>query len=90
LNLSLFDEKQADDLLVALREEKDENKRRDHYRVFQETLIKEHPALFLYSPRYLYVVSSSVKGIELSRANAPAHRLSNAKDWYIKTKRVRK
>lgn len=90
LNLSLFEEKRADDLLVALREEKDENKRRDLYRDFQQVLIDEQPALFLYTPKYLYVMNGIVKGVELQNANAPADRFSDVHRWYIQTQRVRK
>ena len=68
----------------------DPEKRRENYRAFQEVLAKEHPAVFLYTPTYLYVVNGSVKGIDVQNINAPAYRLSMAKDWYIKTKRVKK
>ena len=90
LNLALFDDKKADDILMSLREEVDPEKRRGKYHDFQEVLIAENPAVFLYSPTYLYVVSSSVKGIDLKSANSPAHRLANIEDWFIKTKRIRK
>lgn len=90
LNLSLFDDSDADKVLQELREESDETKRRNAYRNFQEIILKEHPAVFLYSPAYLYVVNAGVKGMDITRVNAPAERLSNAKDWYLKTQRVKK
>lgn len=90
LNLAMFDDKNADDTLAALREEQDGDKRREQHRAFQEILLRENPAVFLYSPSYLYVVNSAVKGIDLKSIDAPDCRLSNIKDWYIDTKRVRK
>ncbi len=90
LNLALFDDKDADDTLLALREEIDDEKRLEQYRRFQEILTNEIPALFLYSPKYLYVVNSLVKGVNLENANEPGYRLSGIKDWYIDTKRIRK
>lgn len=90
LNLALFDNPDADDILTALREELNPDKRREKYRAFQEILYKENPAVFLYSPSYLYVVNSAVKGIDIKSVDAAAFRLSNVKDWYINTKRVRK
>lgn len=90
LNLALFDNKEADDLLLSLREELNEEKRREKYRAFQEILLKENPSVFLYSPTYLYVVNSTIKGVAVKSANTPAYRLSGMKDWYVKTKRVRK
>lgn len=90
LNLALFEDKQADEILGALREEKDEEKRRGHYRAFQQVLLDKHPAVFLYTPQYLYVMNGTVKGVEAYSANAPADRFSNVHNWYIKTDRVRK
>lgn len=90
LNLSLFDDKKADDVLLDLREELDDQKRMEMYKQFQEILLKENPAVFLYSPTYLYVVNNSVQGLDVKDANAPAYRLSNVENWYINTKRVAK
>lgn len=90
LNLALFDNKDTDDILTALREELDPEKRKEKYRTFQEILYKENPAVFLYTPSYLYVVNNSVKGIDVKSADAAAFRLSNIKNWYINTKRIRK
>ncbi len=90
LNLALFDNKDADDILLALREEIDPDQRSLDYHSFQEILLGENPAVFLYSPTYLYVVNSAIRGIDVKEANAPVYRLSDIKDWFIKTKRVRK
>lgn len=90
LNLALFDNKDADDLLSTLREELDPEKQKETYRAFQEILYKENPAVFLYAPSYLYVVSSAVKGIDVKSVDAGAYRLSNIKEWYIETQRVKK
>lgn len=90
LNLSLFDNKQADDALTALREELDPTKRDADYRLVQSLILAENPAVFLYSPAYLYAVSDTVQGIDVRRVDAPVYRLANAQNWYIKTKRVRK
>lgn len=90
LNLAMFDDKEADDILVSLREEADPEKRLEKYRALQEIISRENPAIFLYSPSYLYVVGNTVKGIDISALDGPDCRLSRVKDWYIDTKRVRK
>jgi peptide/nickel transport system substrate-binding protein len=88
LNLGMFDNKDADGLLESIREEMDPEKRREEYKSFQQILANENPAVFLYSPNYLYVVNNSVKGIGVTRVNNPSHRLSQVNQWYINTKRV--
>lgn len=90
LNLSLFDNKEMDDTLTTLREELDSEKQQELYRTFQEILQRENPAIFLYSPHYLYVVNSTVKGIDIEKIDTAHTRLSTIKDWYIDTKRVRR
>jgi peptide/nickel transport system substrate-binding protein len=90
LNLALFDNKKADDILTVLREEMDPEKQREDYRALQEILLQENPAVFLYTPAYLYVVSSSVKGIDVQNVDTAHFRLANIKDWYINTKRIKK
>lgn len=90
LNLALFDNKEADDVLSTAREEMDEGKRLEKYRSLQMILAKENPAVFLYSPTYLYVVGNVVQGIDLKNIDAPAYRFSDVRNWYIDTTRVRK
>ncbi len=90
LNLAMFDDKDADDILAALREEADPSKRLEKYRAFQEIIARENPAIFLYSPAYLYVVSNAVKGIDVHALDGPDCRLGGVKNWYIDTERVRK
>ena len=90
LNWSLFDNSEADKLIEEAREEKDKSKRVEKYHRFQEIIAKEVPAIFLFSPKYLYLVDSSVKGIMVKKINSPQWRLTDANKWYIETKRVKK
>jgi peptide/nickel transport system substrate-binding protein len=90
LNLSLFDNKKADELLDAARQEMDEGKRIQDYRDFQKIVSQEIPAIFLYSPNFLYPVNQKVKGIETQNVNTPSLRFAEVNKWYIKTKRVKK
>lgn len=88
LNLALFDDENADKLLSEAREELDEGKRIEKYKEFQKILADEMPAIFLYSPYYLYPVNKKVKGIEMEGVNNPSWRFADVNKWYVKTKRV--
>jgi peptide/nickel transport system substrate-binding protein len=90
LNLALFDDKKADDLLDSARQETNEQKRIDNYKEFQKIVSKEIPAIFLYSPNYFYPVNQKVQGIDAQNINAPSWRFADVNKWYVKTKRVRK
>lgn len=89
-NLALFDDKKSDELLDKARQELDEGKRIESYREFQKILTKEIPAIFLYSPGFLYPVNQKVKGIEVQNINTPSWRFAEVNKWYVKTKRVRR
>lgn len=90
LNLAFYENKEVDGLLSDAREMLDPAKREESFQKFQSIIANEHPAVFLYSPSYLYVVSDIVQGVDVHPINLPSARLSDISSWYIKTKRVRK
>jgi peptide/nickel transport system substrate-binding protein len=90
LNLAFFEEKRVDEILTESRETIDPEKRAELYREFQSIIAREHPAVFLYSPEYLYVVSGDVQGIMANNIATPNQRLSDFSTWFMKTKRITK
>lgn len=87
-NFSMFGDKRADELLSNARETLDSATRKDMYREFQEILIGKMPAVFLYSPTYLYAMNREVQGYSVVAVNTPASRFQDIARWYINTKRV--
>lgn len=90
LNLSLFDNKDADGLLEDLRQQTDQAKRIENYQKFQDILVKENPAVFLYSRYYLYPTTNGVQGMDVTSINNSAQRFVDVNKWYVKTKRILK
>ena len=90
LNLSLFENKEADELLDSIRQETNEGKRTESLREFNKIMIEKNPAIFLYSQYYLYPISRSINGMDVQNINSPSWRFANVNKWYIKTKRIRK
>lgn len=88
LNIAVYDNSEADATLENLRTATNENDKLKDYKDFQVNFFKNNPALFLYTPKYLYVVNSNIKGIETTKINSPSGRLANLPNWYIKTRRV--
>lgn len=85
LNLSVFSNKDVDQLLEDARKTDNEQTRNDKYIHFQNILAKELPAIFLYSPTYLYPLSEKIKGFDISRISIPSDRFNNLDEWYLKT-----
>lgn len=88
LNLALFDDEEADKMVTEAREETNKEKRIEKYHKFQEIIARENPAVFLFSPHYLYLLDSKIKGVDLKRINSSRCRFEGVNDWYVKTKRV--
>jgi len=88
LNVALYNSKEADVLIEAIRQNLDEESRREQFRELQLLIDGDHPAIFLYSPHYLYIASRNVRGVLPKLISEPAERFVGAKDWYLRTARV--
>lgn len=90
LNIAAYKNVQVDKLLTEARQSASAEERRVKYAEFQALVVSDAPAIFLYSPYYLYGVRSTVKGLKTENFSAPEDRFNNVTDWYIKTRRVLK
>ena len=87
LNLANFVNKEADNVLEEARQISDPQQRHDKYIHFQNILNLQLPAVFLYTPKYVYPMSSSIQGVDTKVISIPADRFSNIEEWYVETKR---
>lgn len=88
LNLALYSNKDVDKLLEEARQTLDPAARSQKYIEFQRILLEDLPALFLYSPDYLYPVNRRVKGIEIKEIVDPSKRFTGIEKWHVGTRRV--
>jgi peptide/nickel transport system substrate-binding protein len=85
LNIANYSNKTVDALLEDARATLNAGVRKDKYKKFQEIIADDVPAIFLYSPIYDYIQSKSIKNYGVIKIYAPADRLSDINEWYIKT-----
>ncbi len=88
LNIALYANITADKLLEDAREITDTKERIKKYEAFQDEVVSDIPAIFLYSPDFIYVLPKKVRGVELGSATTPSERFLNIANWYIETNRV--
>lgn len=88
LNLSLYKNTDIDKLLDVERKELDPQKRIGTLQAIQQKITEDIPAIFLYSPDYIYPVRKNVKGIETKYIIDPSKRFTDVENWYIQEKRV--
>lgn len=90
LNLSVYDNKNADFLIELIRTDFDAQKRIEELKELQSVIENDRPAIFLYSPSYVYVSSKTLKGFDEKNIGLPSDRFLNVQNWYVKTARVLK
>lgn len=88
LNLSLYNNKSVNKLLEDARQITDLMNRAKKLEEFQKLILIDAPAVFLYSPNYVYVVRNTVKNISLDKLVIPSNRFSGINNWDIETERI--
>jgi len=90
LNLSVYDNKNADLLMEIIRTDFDQNKRAEELKKLQSVIQNDQPAVFLYSPSYIYISTKALHGFTTDNIGLPSDRFLNINDWYVKTARILK
>ena len=88
LNIAGYTSTNVDKLLEETRILTDPEKRQANYQKIQNLINQDIPAVFLYSPEFLYLIPTSVKNIKLPLINTPSDRFFSIYQWYINTDRV--
>ncbi|MBP6975055.1 MAG: peptide ABC transporter substrate-binding protein [Candidatus Pacebacteria bacterium] len=88
LNIALYTNIKADKVLETIRTTSDETKRLEAYRVFENEIQNDIPAIFLYSPDYIYATSKDIHNLEISNITTPSERFMNVHKWYLETEKV--
>lgn len=87
LNLSLYRNSEADLLIEKIRSEFDPEKRHPNLQKLISIFKADIPAIFLYSPDYLYITSPRLAGFQKDTAVLPADRFDHIVSWYVKSGR---
>lgn len=86
LNLALYSNRTADQILEDARSTVEDVKRAELYGKFQNILTEEIPAIFLYTPLHTMAINKSIKGVDIKYISSPADRYNDISNWYVKTK----
>ena len=88
LNITLYANKNVDKLLEAARKEQDEAARALLLQKFSDTIKEDIPAVFIYSPDFLYATGSNVQGMHTGLITTESERFLDINDWYVESERV--
>lgn len=88
LNIALYANSKADKLLEDGRKIEDKAERMQKYKQFENEISKDLPAVFLYSPDFIYIIPEKIKGYSIGQVITPADRFLNVNEWYADTEKV--
>lgn len=88
LNVSMYTNPKADKLLDQIRTTGSDAARATAYAQFDQQVRSDVPAVFLYSPDFIYAVPKALGGLELGDLTASSDRFSSVGSWYIQTENV--
>jgi len=88
LNVSLYANITTDDLLETARTTRDEEERIESVRAFEQEVLEETPAIFLYSPSFTYVIRDDITVSPMNRIVRASERFSNVHLWHMNESNV--
>jgi len=86
-NIANFKNKDIDKLLEDARLITNQETRKEKYKEFQKVINEEVPAIFLYSPIYIYPQSRKLKNFHTRLIFSPSDRFNNVSEWYMSLKK---
>lgn len=90
LNLAIYENKDVNKFIDVVRGDFDPASRTVGMRQIEPIIMADKPAVFLYSPYYLYVSNKSLKGFDATSLGTPSDRFAMIETWYVKTTRTLK
>ncbi len=88
LNIALYANSTVDKLLDHVRSVKDMDSLEKDARAFDKEIKNDIPAVFLYTPDFIYVVPKKVENINLGKLSTTQDRFQDIRHWYIETNQV--
>lgn len=86
-NLSNYSNPNLDKLIESARVNNDIELREKNYHEFQKIISEELPAIFLLSPRHIYLQNKKIKGFNVNTISVPEDIYYNTINWYTEEKK---
>jgi len=88
LNIALYANSSADKLLEQIRSSKDKETMGKYAQSFNKEIQSDLPAVFLYTPNFIYVTPRKIKNVDLGQLSTAQDRFQDIRHWYIETNKV--
>ncbi len=87
-NVAMYTNIKADRLLEEARQISDKNERLKKYAQFENEIKNDIPAIFIYSPEFIYILPQKIKNFESGLINNRSERFEEIYKWYIETDKI--
>ena len=84
----MYANSKVDAILSDIRSSTSASAEKADYIKLDSAIRADIPAIFLYSPDFIYAVPKAFKGISLSSVTVPSDRWSSIGAWYIDTEKI--
>ncbi len=88
LNVALYTNARADKFLEKMRTATSSELIANLYADFKKEIDADSPAVFLWSPDFIYATPNKLQGVELGEITTPSDRFLGVEKWYVKTDHV--
>ena len=88
LNIALYTNSKVDKLLEEVRGVLSKEDRIKKYLEFEKEIKKDLPAIFIYSPKFIYIIPDDISNIQLGQPTISAERFLNIHNWHIETEKI--
>ncbi len=87
-NVAMYTNSKADKLLEDARQISDKAERLKKYSAFETEISNDIPAIFIYSPEFIYILPGKVKGFKSGLINNRSERFEEVYKWYIESDKI--
>ncbi len=88
LNIAMYTNSKVDKLLEGILTSLDKKETAKKYLEFESEIKKDLPAVFIYSPEFIYVTKKSLDGISSGNIRSSSDRLAEIYQWNLKKDNV--
>lgn len=88
LNIADYANIDVDAALLSARQLDNGPERIEKLRIFIKEIKNDIPAVFLYSPNFIYVIPDNLQGVSIKNIETPSERFLSVYNWYLETDTV--
>lgn len=88
LNIAMYTNVKVDKALENIRKTASPSEQKNNLDIIEKEIKNDIPAVFTYSPYFIYIVPEKIKNVNLGLLGSSAERFVDVSKWYIETSNV--